>query len=121
MVKGMTTCKVCGRDFPLIREEHYTARDPEKTGVIPTITGSDEAQQYDAFDCPHCGCQNVMQARKGEATRKGLKTRTEEVSGDCSGCRFEDLAEDEYPCNKCKHCYTDYWTKKRGEEDVEDE
>lgn len=65
-MKGMTTCKICGRDFPLIAEEHYVARDSEKKGVIPALSGQDEAIQYDAFNCPHCGCQNVMQERKHE-------------------------------------------------------
>lgn len=63
-MKGMTTCKICGRDFPLIAEEHYVARDSEKKGVIPALSGQEEATQYDAFNCPHCGCQNVMQERK---------------------------------------------------------
>ena len=63
-MKGMTTCKICGRDFPLMAEEHYVARDTEKKGVIPALSGQDEAIQYDAFDCPYCGCQNVMQERK---------------------------------------------------------
>lgn len=63
-MKGMTTCKICGRDFPLLAEEHYVARGIEKKGVIPALSGQDEAAQYDAFDCPHCGCQNIMQERK---------------------------------------------------------
>lgn len=64
-IKGMTTCCVCGRDFPLIYEEHYTARDGKKTGVASVIIGEDEPKIFDAFDCPHCGCQNIMQERKG--------------------------------------------------------
>ena len=63
-MKGMTTCKICGRDFPLMAEEHYVARDGEKKGIIPALNGQEEATQYDAFDCPHCGCQNIMQERK---------------------------------------------------------
>ena len=63
-MKGMTTCKVCGRDFPLIAEEHYVARDGEKKGVIAAFSIQEEGAQYDAFDCPHCGCQNIMQGRK---------------------------------------------------------
>lgn len=65
-VKGATTCVVCGREFPLIIEEHYTARDPEKKGVLPALTGQEESVMWDAFDCPHCGCQNIMQPRKPE-------------------------------------------------------
>lgn len=63
-MKAMATCKICGRDFPLISEEHYVARGTEKKGIIPTLNGQEEAVQYDAFDCPHCGCQNIMQERK---------------------------------------------------------
>lgn len=63
-MKAMATCKVCGRDFALIIEEHYIARDCEKTGVIPALSGQDEAKMYDAFDCPHCGSQYIAQERK---------------------------------------------------------
>ena len=63
-MKGMTTCKVCGRDFPLIFEEHYVAQDPQQKGLAAVISTTDKAYTYDAFDCPHCGCQNVMQQRK---------------------------------------------------------
>lgn len=63
-MKGMATCKVCGRDFPLIDEEHYIARDCEKKGVIPVLNGQVEATEYDAFNCPHCGCQYIAQERK---------------------------------------------------------
>lgn len=64
-MKGMTTCKICGRDFPLLAEEHYIVRGIEKkANLIGALTLQDEAIQYDAFDCPHCGCQNVMQERK---------------------------------------------------------
>lgn len=62
-MKGMITCKICERDFPLIAEERYTVRDNEKSGVIVSLSGS-ESVLYDAFDCPHCGCQNVVQERK---------------------------------------------------------
>lgn len=64
MIKGMTTCKICGRDFPLISEERYTARDEQKIGFTPMITGENEPKLFDAIDCPHCGCQNVLQERK---------------------------------------------------------
>lgn len=65
MVKGLMTCKVCGRDFALNAEDHYIARDVmKKGGVVPAIIGDVEATLWDAFDCPHCGCQNVIQERK---------------------------------------------------------
>jgi len=119
MVKGMATCKVCGRDFPLIAEEHYVARNVEKTGIIPAISGQEEATQYDAFDCPHCGCQNVMQERKvtcpcdygicDECDHPGEET--EDHDG-CFGCLYEDVEMGEYPCNECMSGYTDKWERK---------
>lgn len=63
-MKGITTCKVCGREFPLMVEDHYIAQDPRKIGAIANFVNTDKAIEYDAFDCPHCGCQNIMQTRK---------------------------------------------------------
>lgn len=65
-INGMITCHVCGRNFPLVEEEHYVARDPVKKGIVSVISGQVEATQYDAIDCPHCGCQNILQERKLE-------------------------------------------------------
>ena len=62
-MKGMYTCKVCGRDFPLMAEEHYTTKEPEKTGLTAALAGSDP-KLHDAFDCPHCGCQNIVGVRE---------------------------------------------------------
>ena len=117
-MKGMTTCKVCGRDFPLIIEDHYVARGVEKRGVIAAISMQEEALQYDVFDCPHCGCQNVMQERKILAGFTSADDETLETLHDgCFGCKYAGCAEDEYPCNKCKHCYTDEYER----EDEDDE
>lgn len=64
-MKGMTTCKVCERDFALMAEEHYIARDLQREGGLGiVVAGREEAKNFDAFDCPHCGCQNIMQERK---------------------------------------------------------
>ena len=61
-IKGMTTCKICGRDFPLLAEEHYVSKEPGKTGLA-FFAGGDDPALWDSFDCPHCGCQNRMQKR----------------------------------------------------------
>lgn len=61
-VRGMRTCGVCGRGFPLIAEDHYVAKDPTPTGIA-ALAGN-AVYPYDAIDCPHCGCQNVLQRRK---------------------------------------------------------
>lgn len=123
-MKGMTTCKVCGGDFPLMAEEHYVARNVEKTGLIPAISGQEEATQYDAFDCPHCGCQNVIQERKvtcpcdygicDECDHPGEET--EDHDG-CMGCKYIDVNFDNYPCNSCKRNYEDKYEKDEEEND----
>ena len=61
-VKGMATCKVCGRDFPLIAEDHYVSKEAGKIGIA-AIAGGPAPILWDSFDCPHCGCQNRMQQR----------------------------------------------------------
>lgn len=61
-IRGMTTCKVCGRDFPLLAEEHYVSRDVHLTGFAG-LAGGTEPEIWDSFDCPHCGCQNRLQQR----------------------------------------------------------
>ena len=109
MAKGMATCVVCGRDFALMAEEHYTARDTEKNGMIPSITGEQEPVLYDAFDCPHCGCQNVMKERKrGCDECECTDGDTAEVDHDgCIGCAHENLSGSEEPCASCMHNYCD--------------
>lgn len=81
-MKGMRTCGVCGRDFPLLFEEHYVAEDPQKVGAFANLVSTDKAYEYDAIDCPHCGCQNVLQPRKPAAIP-------------CDECSEEDEEESE--------------------------
>ena len=85
-MKGMVTCKICGRDFPLFSEEHYIARDPDREGgqIGAVIVGKEEPTFFDAFDCPHCGCQYIVQERK----------------------RYNDLEESDCPCDFgiCDEC-----------------
>lgn len=64
MSKGITECKVCHREFALIAEDHYVAYDPRPMGGLATLTCTDPTRQYDAIDCPHCGCQSILQDRK---------------------------------------------------------
>ena len=91
---GMTICKVCGRPFALNAEEHYvTERAP---GSVPGIFMVGRENFADAFDCPHCGCQNVMQDRRKEACPCDY--------GFCGECceedsDSEDEAEETSPCD----------------------
>ena len=105
-IKGMYTCDVCGRDFPLIAEERYTVRGAEKSGLATAIS-FEEADRYDAFDCPHCGCQNVANLRLRELGPEG-------------GDECPDGCED---CFTCGHeecgCYEGERTSEEGGSDGE--
>lgn len=61
--KGQSiTCASCGTEFQLAWCERYVVRD-KLHGVA---TG--EPRLYDAFDCPTCGCQNVVNERRRRLT-----------------------------------------------------
>lgn len=60
----MLKCKICGTEFPAIRERHYIARDNGKTGLSSAFGSNDEEKIYDSFDCPMCGSQIIAQERK---------------------------------------------------------
>lgn len=56
---GQIRCHVCGKYFRPRKEERYTT---EPTG-IERLSG---IGSKDAFDCPFCGCQNVVGDRRGK-------------------------------------------------------
>lgn len=90
-IKGIAACRVCGHDFPLIAEEVYVARDEKREGIAAAITGEVEPKWYDAIDCPHCGCQNVLQERKRPLTSEDAYGEDDPEScadcpGGCSAC-----------------------------------
>ena len=60
----MAVCNICGAEFKLIAIQHYIARDNDLKGMMSSFGSSDEPNMYDAFDCPHCGCQYIAQPRK---------------------------------------------------------
>ena len=59
----MLKCKICGTEFPAVKERHYIARDNSRTGAVVVIS-KDEEKIYDAYDCPMCGSQIIAQERK---------------------------------------------------------
>lgn len=59
----MLKCKICGTEFPSIKERHYIARDNSRTGAVAVIS-KDEEKIYDSYDCPTCGSQIIAQERK---------------------------------------------------------
>lgn len=76
-IMGAFTCRVCGRTFPLIAEKHYVARAGVGNGVLSSLA-STEPELHDAFDCPHCGCQNTV----GLRLRENNLTTPEQVDGE---------------------------------------
>ena len=51
----MLKCKICGTEFPAVKERHYVARDNGKIGLSSALGSKDEEKIYDSFDCPMCG------------------------------------------------------------------
>ena len=58
-------CKICGNKFTPYRTKKYEV-------VIPSTFGPDRLGE--AFDCPHCGCQHVVnyKYRTPEEYKRGL-------------------------------------------------
>lgn len=52
----MRKCSVCGRRFRLLAKNRYeVAKIPSGLNCLV-----ESAVYYNAFDCPHCGCQNIV-------------------------------------------------------------
>lgn len=54
------TCKVCKNQFELNKDSKYVVA--EDKGVINVMNG---IKYYECFDCPKCGCQNIVNIREG--------------------------------------------------------
>lgn len=65
-------CKACSRRFKLNKRNKYLI---EKSGGLLACALPEEI--YEAFDCPRCGCQNIVNIRKtmiyGESIIVGKK------------------------------------------------
>ena len=103
-IKGMTTCKVCGRNFPLLAEEHYVSKEAGKVGIA-AIAGGLAPILWDSFDCPHCGCQNRMQQRN----------RLTDIMG--QDLPLNDNEEDEDEEESCCCCGSDACKLNKGEQE----
>lgn len=56
----MIKCNVCGKQVELRKENRYEVLI--KASTLQKSFGVKD-QLYDAFDCPHCGCQMLMHER----------------------------------------------------------
>lgn len=63
MNTGFTVCKVCDREFKLTKDRHYIAVAKTKTGLA-AVSGGEQPSMFDAFDCPFCGCQKLVNVRE---------------------------------------------------------
>ena len=59
----MLKCKVCGIKFCPTTWRRYTAVGNKATGVVAAVVGTENPIIYDAFDCPSCGCQIIVNER----------------------------------------------------------
>lgn len=121
-------CKVCGKDFELKLDNHYIARDEEvkRTGLSAMVGSNNEQESklYDTFDCPFCGCQNIVQERK----RSFVMARDYIPDEELEKCDEEvevSKAEEDKCDRDCKGCWGEYVCeeakRKESEEDKETE
>ena len=87
-IKGMRTCSVCGRDFPLMAEDNYIVRENGKRG-LQTVISDTEEKMFHAFDCPHCGCQNIVAIYLRPVTAEDLGCEEDCPEG-CFSCGHEE-------------------------------
>lgn len=57
---SLITCKVCKKPFKLEKNNKYIVQ--ENKGINGIATGT---KKFECFDCPHCGCQNILSVREG--------------------------------------------------------
>ena len=56
----MIRCKVCGKFMRLKKEDRYEAIE-RPSGLNALTEGT---VIFEAFDCPKCGCQNIVNVRE---------------------------------------------------------
>lgn len=72
----MKKCDVCGRRFRLLAKNRYeVVKNP--VGLECLAKGT---VYFNAFDCPHCGCQNIVGVIEKEKVRD-IEERLQEGEG----------------------------------------
>lgn len=60
---AMTKCKVCGVRLIMHKDLRYEiVKYPVGLNVL-----TESPKIYECFDCQHCGCQNIVNVREGNA------------------------------------------------------
>lgn len=88
-------CKVCGKRFKLKKENKYEVSEP----VVGLFTMG-ESKITECFDCPKCGCQNVLNTRIGKKISKVPKPTQDELDQ-----AFREGYEKGYECCKKDNGY----------------
>ena len=75
----MKRCKVCKRPFILKAKNKYVFAKRVSFFARSTIVNGSE--YYEAFDCPYCGCQNIVNIREGMTHAEEEAQNNEEPAG----------------------------------------
>lgn len=71
----MFKCKVCGRRFRLLAKNRYeVVRIPTSLKIL-----IEDRVYFNAFDCPHCGCQNIMGVVEKNRANNTPQEESEEI------------------------------------------
>jgi hypothetical protein len=82
---------VCGVEFKLEKSKRYTA-------LGNTILGKTE---YDCFNCPECGCQNIVGTRFPNKKSISVEQLREYV---CDHICVHAAEDSDYLEHRCKEC-----------------
>lgn len=88
-------CFVCGSDFVLNATDKYIVNVPA-SAVSKAFLGAND-KIFEAFDCPHCGCQNLVNERFGAEELPVIEddlSIEEHIHGGCNcscGSHTDDL------------------------------
>lgn len=53
-------CKICGKRFKLMKKNKYLATEK----IAAFGIWAKPPKTFEAFDCPRCGCQNIVNIRE---------------------------------------------------------
>lgn len=60
-------CKICKKYFKARKEDKYLAQKPRGLSDLASAPTT-----FEAFDCPKCGCQNIVNVREPEVKYESI-------------------------------------------------
>lgn len=85
----MRKCSVCGRRFRLLAKNRYEV--VKKPVGLNCLT--EDTVYYNAFDCPHCGCQNIVGVLEKVIVKDiedEVQPQAESKENVCEDCYYND-------------------------------